>query len=96
MTSIVIKEKSLNLALIKASGKLGVSLSQLGYEVLEKKGLFGIFGRMTSIKAWVSKSPNVLIKKSKRFSTSNNKKSTKLRAPTKPLSNTDREEIKAN
>ena len=36
-----------------------------------------------------------MIKKSKRFSTSNNEKSTKLRAPTKPLSNTDREEIKS-
>ena len=95
MTSIVIKEKSLNLALIKASGKLGVSLSHLGYEILEeKKGLFGIFGRMTSIKAWARNSPNVLIKKSKRISVDNNKKSTRLRAPTKPLSSTDSKEIR--
>jgi spoIIIJ-associated protein len=53
MSEIIIEEKSLQLALIKAAGALGRSQSELGYTVIsEKKKFLGIFGGLVKVKAW--------------------------------------------
>lgn len=51
--TIQVEEKSLQLALVKAAGKLGVTQEALGYEVIsESNGFFGLFGKKIAIKAW--------------------------------------------
>ena len=52
--SIEITEKSLDLALIKAAGQLGITSDRLAYEVIkEQKILWGLLGSSIVIKAWV-------------------------------------------
>lgn len=56
--SLEIKAKSLDLAIIKAAGSLGVSQAEVAYEILsEKKGGFlGLFSKPTiTINAWLKK-----------------------------------------
>lgn len=51
---VEITDKSLDLALIKASGQLGVSSKNLEYKVIrEEKKLWGLLGKTIVIKAWV-------------------------------------------
>jgi spoIIIJ-associated protein len=51
--TIRIEEKSLELAMVKAAGRLGVTQSDLGYRILSKtEGFFGLFGKKVSIEAW--------------------------------------------
>ena len=50
---IEISDKSLGLALIQASGQLGISHQDLAYEVIsEEKRLWGLLGKKVTIKAW--------------------------------------------
>lgn len=52
--SIEITEKSLDLALIKASGQLGVTSNNLAFEVIkEEKKLWGLLGTTITVKAWI-------------------------------------------
>lgn len=51
--TIRIEEKSLELAMVRAARRLGITQSQLGYKVLSKSnGFLGIFGRKITIEAW--------------------------------------------
>lgn len=51
--TIRIEERSLELAMVKAAGRLGVTQSDLAYRVLSKtNGFFGLFGKKISIEAW--------------------------------------------
>ena len=53
MSEIIIEEKSLQLALIKAAGSLGRSQSEIDYKVIsERKKFLGIFGGLVKIKVW--------------------------------------------
>lgn len=50
---IEISDKSVDLALIKASGQLGVSHRDLGYKVIaEEKRLWGLLGKTVTIQVW--------------------------------------------
>ena len=62
---IEISDKSLDLALVKASGQLGVPHTQIDYEVLrEEKKLWGLLGKTITINAWVNEQkPNLRNKK---------------------------------
>jgi len=52
--SIRVEAKSLDLALVRAAGQLGVSQDRLAYEVEEKNdGFFGLFGKKVIVKAWI-------------------------------------------
>lgn len=51
--SITVEEKSLELALVKAARELGVTQSELGYQVLKSTdGFLGLFGRKVELRAW--------------------------------------------
>lgn len=51
--TITVEEKSLELALVKAAGQLGVTQDMLEYKVLnESVGFLGLFGKKTAIEAW--------------------------------------------
>lgn len=51
--TVLIEEKSLELALVKAAGQLGVTQDDLGYKVVAKaNGFLGMFGKKISIEAW--------------------------------------------
>lgn len=53
---VEITDKSLELALIQASGRLGVSHSNLDYKVIsEKKKLWGLLGTTVTVKAWAKR-----------------------------------------
>jgi spoIIIJ-associated protein len=53
MMSIRIEAKTLDLALIRAAGQLGVAQDRLAYTVEEKSsGFLGLFGQKVIIKAW--------------------------------------------
>jgi len=59
--SIRIEAKTLDLALIRAAGQLGVSQDRLAYTVEEKNaGFLGLFGQKVIIKAWAKsdRTPN--------------------------------------
>lgn len=58
--SIRVEAKSLDLALVRAAGQLGVPQERLAYEVEEKsEGFLGLFGKKVTVKAWVkSDRPN--------------------------------------
>lgn len=50
---IKVEEKTLQLALVKAAGKLGITQDELSYKVLEKtSGFLGMFGKKVAIEAW--------------------------------------------
>jgi spoIIIJ-associated protein len=52
--TITVEAKSLQLALLKAAGQLGITQSDLGYKIIkEHNGLWGLFGKKVSIEAWV-------------------------------------------
>lgn len=52
--TIKIEAKSLQLALLKAAGQLGITQSELGYKIIkEYHGLWGLFGKKVAIEAWV-------------------------------------------
>ena len=52
---ITVEEKSLELAMVRAAGQLGVTQDALRYRVVEKKsGFLGILGRKIRIEAWSS------------------------------------------
>ena len=54
---IQVEEKSLELAMVKAANKLGVTQSNLSYKILNKSsGFFGIFGKKICIEAWAKRS----------------------------------------
>jgi spoIIIJ-associated protein len=51
---ITVEARSLQLALLKAAGQLGITQSDLGYKVVkEHSGLWGLFGKKVSVEAWV-------------------------------------------
>ena len=51
--AIKIEERSLELAIVKAASRLGVTQSDLSYRVLNKNaGFLGIFGKKIEIEAW--------------------------------------------
>ena len=53
MTSIQIEEKSLELAMVKAASRLGVTQDELGYKLIKKSdGFFGLFGKKVCIEVW--------------------------------------------
>ncbi|MDD9950861.1 MAG: Jag N-terminal domain-containing protein [Zetaproteobacteria bacterium] len=55
--SIQVEEKSLQLALVKAAGKLGITQDQLKYKIVSKNsGFLGIFGKKVAIEAWSTRS----------------------------------------
>lgn len=55
--SVKVEEKSLQLALVKAAGQLGVTQDSLSYKVIEEsKGFLGMFGKKICIEAWKKKS----------------------------------------
>ena len=63
MTTIRVEAKSLELALVKAAGQLGVTQSDIRYRVTEeKKGWLGFFGTKVVVECWKkslgSSSPN--------------------------------------
>ena len=67
--SIEITDKSLDLALIKASGHLGVTRNNLAYEIIkEKKKFWGLFGSSVVIKAWIKNPKKDQLEKLKPFS----------------------------
>ena len=68
---IEISDKSLDLALVKASGQLGVPHTQIAYEILrEKKKLWGLLGKSITINAWINeKQPSLQNKKTPRTKT---------------------------
>lgn len=48
-----VEEKSLELAMVKAAGQLGITQSEMSYRIVkESAGLFGIFGKKVCIEAW--------------------------------------------
>jgi spoIIIJ-associated protein len=54
--SIQIEEKSLELAIVKAAGRLGITQSELAYKIIGKnEGFLGIFGKKIQIEAWPKK-----------------------------------------
>ncbi len=51
--TVQIEEKSLELALVKAAGQLGLTQDELEYKIIsESQGFLGIFGKKVSIEAW--------------------------------------------
>ncbi|MEZ4743630.1 MAG: Jag N-terminal domain-containing protein [Bdellovibrionota bacterium] len=51
--TIRIEEKTLELALLKAAGQLGITQDDLAYEVeSESLGFLGLFGKKVAVKAW--------------------------------------------
>ncbi len=50
--AIHIEERSLELALVKAAGRLGLTQAELGYRVLSQSGGFLGFGKKVCIEAW--------------------------------------------
>ncbi|MBC62504.1 MAG: hypothetical protein CMP11_08600 [Zetaproteobacteria bacterium] len=71
--NVEVEDKSLHLALLKATIKLGVSHEQIGYEVLDKQmGFLGLFCKKIRIKAWRKK-----FEKSSKTRKSNSLKQTK-------------------
>lgn len=53
LKSVQIEEKSIQLAVVKAAGQLGVTQQELEYKVIEeKKGILGFFGKKILIEAW--------------------------------------------
>ena len=51
--SIKIEERSLQLALVKAAGRLGVTQDAIGYKVLNRNnGFLGLFGRKVEVEVW--------------------------------------------
>lgn len=53
--SIQVEEKSLQLALVKAAGKLGITQDRLSYKVISKNsGFLGLFGKKIAIEAWAA------------------------------------------
>ncbi len=51
--TVQIEEKSLELALVKAAGQLGLTQDEIEYKVVgESQGFLGIFGRKVCIEAW--------------------------------------------
>ena len=57
MNKVKVRAKSLDLALIKASGELAVSRKDVAHKVLEEKSGFCGFGRQVIIEAWHQKAP---------------------------------------
>ena len=56
--ALIVEEKSLQLALVKAASQLGVTQAEVGYEITEeKRGFLGIFGARITIEAWKKRSP---------------------------------------
>ncbi len=52
---IRVEEKSLELAMVKAAGKLGITQSKLCYKILSRNaGFLGLFGKKVCIEAWAS------------------------------------------
>ena len=50
---VQIKDKSLELALVKAAGELGTTQDKIKYKIVaEKKGFLGLFGKEICIEAW--------------------------------------------
>ncbi|MBI2602077.1 MAG: Jag N-terminal domain-containing protein [Deltaproteobacteria bacterium] len=48
-----VEEKSLELAMVKAAGQLGVTQGEMSYRIIrEQAGLFGLFGKKVCIEAW--------------------------------------------
>lgn len=57
--SITVEEKSLQLALVKAAGKLGTTQDAISYKVVsESSGFLGVFGKKVSIEAWKKSESN--------------------------------------
>lgn len=57
--TIKIEERSLQLALVRAAGQLGITQESLGYRVISKnKGFLGVFGKKVAIEAWVKNGKN--------------------------------------
>ena len=55
--TITIQEKSLQLALIKGAGQLGITQDEIGYKVISKSnGFLGVFGKKISIEVWKKRS----------------------------------------
>lgn len=51
--TIRVEEKSLEMALVKAAGQLGVAQSHMEYKVLnESAGFLGLFGKKVALEAW--------------------------------------------
>lgn len=51
--AITVEEKSLQLALVKAAGQLGITQDELGYKVVNKSnGFLGVFGKKVAIEVW--------------------------------------------
>ena len=51
--TITIEEKSLQLALIKGAGRLGITQDELGYKIISKsQGFLGVFGKKIAIEVW--------------------------------------------
>ncbi|MFK7826012.1 MAG: R3H domain-containing nucleic acid-binding protein [Oligoflexales bacterium] len=51
--AIKVEEKSLQLALVKAAGQLGITQDELGYKVINKSsGFLGVFGKKVAIEVW--------------------------------------------
>ncbi len=56
--TIRVEEKNIELAIVKAASKLGVTQSKMAYKIVSTNpGLFGIFGKRVCIEAWTRKSP---------------------------------------
>lgn len=54
--AIKIEEKSLELAIVKAASRLGVTQAELAYKILHKsEGFLGFFGKKIEIEAWKKK-----------------------------------------
>lgn len=50
---IKVEEKTLQLALVKAAGQLGVTQDELSYQILsESSGFFGMFGKKIAVQVW--------------------------------------------
>ncbi len=56
--TLVVEEKTLQLALVKAASQLGVTQAQVGYEIThQKKGFLGLFGARVTVEVWKKRAP---------------------------------------
>jgi spoIIIJ-associated protein len=68
--SVTVQEKSLQLALVKAAGQLGITQDDLDHKILNvSKGLFGIFGKKVQIEAWKKGSESQRFRREKQVET---------------------------